>query len=214
VFLLAAVAAALALYWRTQTPAPPVPDPSPPPPTENRPTAAQAPSPTRAQEPPGTTAQPPSPAPVATDARAVAAALPAPRPEAGAAAQTEPDEEAALLERTELDADKKVIGEEPEARVTRSESRNHPVEAPVVSVKIVTRPEGAVIRLKERVFGRAPMNLRFRPGVPFDLSFVKTGYVTKTKRFTFAKRKNQSVTVVLAKRPEKKKSFFRRLFGG
>ena len=85
---------------------------------------------------------------------------------------------------------------------------------PVVSVHISTRPEGAVIRLKDRVFGRAPMNLRFRPGVPFELSFVKSGYVTSTRRFTFAKRKNQSVTVQLARRPVKKKSFFQRLFGG
>jgi hypothetical protein len=81
-----------------------------------------------------------------------------------------------------------------------------------VSVLISTRPEGAVIRLKDRVFGKAPMNLRFRPGVPFDLSFVKSGYVTRTKRMTF-KRTDHAVTVHLAKKPEKKKSLLQRIFG-
>jgi hypothetical protein len=123
------------------------------------------------------------------------------------------DEEEALLEKTEKDADKKIIGEELPPRPSRSDARARPVEPQVVSVYTATRPVGAVIRLRDQVFGRAPMNLRFRPGVPFDLSFVKTGYVTRTKRFTFSKRKNQTVTVTLARRPEKK-SFFRRLFGG
>jgi serine/threonine protein kinase len=204
VVLLLGAAAAVLAYWQTRAPAPPLPAASPPGPNraELPPTPATAPPPAAAR------------APLATDGARATAALPAAQPEAGAAAPTEPDEEAALLEHTEPDADKKVIDEEPEARVTRTGTHSRPVETPIVSVKIVTRPEGAVVRLKERVFGRAPMSLRFRPGVPFELSFVKTGYVTRTRRFTFANRKNQSVTVVLEKRPEKKKSFFRRLFGG
>jgi eukaryotic-like serine/threonine-protein kinase len=158
----------------------------------------------------------PTPAPVARTQPPAAAPAPPSLPEAGATASApaEPaDEEEALLKKTEKDPEKTVIGEEPPSRPPRPDARPRPAEAQVVSVYIATHPVGAVIRLRDRVFGRAPMNLRFRPGVPFDLSFVKTGYVTRTKRFTFSKRKNQTVTVTLARRPEKK-SFLRRLFGG
>jgi hypothetical protein len=162
-------------------------------------------------------------APPPPDAEALAGA-PAPVPAApadasAAVAETEEEEEA-LLKRRDPDAEKEVIVDDtPAVRhpARPSSTGSKPTEPPPVvsvSVLISTVPQGAVIRMKNRVFGRAPMNLRFRPGVPFDLSFVKSGYVTRTRRFTFANKKNQTVKVTLARRPEKKKGFFRRLFGG
>jgi serine/threonine protein kinase len=238
VLLVAGLAAAGLVYVQTRGPEPPL-VPAPP-----SPAPSVSPEPRPAPPPPKTALAAADAARTVTarpdSAPTVAVTPPPPPPEETApvkddkddeeptAAEAAEDEEA-LLKHTEPDAEKKVIGDDtpaappppprPPRPGTRAEARPEPSkpkppEIPVVSVHIATRPVGAVIRLKDRVFGRAPMNLRFRPGVPFDLSFVKTGYVTKTRRFTFAKRKNQAVTVTLEKRPEKKKSFFRRLFGG
>jgi hypothetical protein len=80
-------------------------------------------------------------------------------------------------------------------------------------VRITSRPDGAVVKLGNRVFGRAPLNLRFNPGVTYELSFVKSGYVTARKRFTVSTRPNQQLSVTLKKKPVKRKSFFQRLFG-
>ena len=72
--------------------------------------------------------------------------------------------------------------------------------------------------LGKRVFGRAPMNLHFRPGITFELTFVKKGYLPATKRFTATGRANQTVRVTLKKKPAPapapRKSLFRRIFGG
>jgi hypothetical protein len=88
------------------------------------------------------------------------------------------------------------------------------------SVRIESKPDGAVIKLGSRVFGRAPMNLRFRPGVTYELTFVKQGYESTRRRFTASARKGQRVTVSLKKRSAsapasgKRKGFFQRLLGG
>jgi hypothetical protein len=57
------------------------------------------------------------------------------------------------------------------------------------------------------------MNLRFRPGIIFELTFVKKGYWPATKRFTATGKKDQTVRVTLRKKPVPKKSLFRRIFG-
>ena len=91
-----------------------------------------------------------------------------------------------------------------------------PSPAPVVaSVKIVSRPSGAVVKMNKRVFGRAPMNLRFRAGQSYELHFVKQGYVPTTKRVLVSQRKNQTLTVALRKKPpaKKKRNFIQRVFG-
>ena len=87
---------------------------------------------------------------------------------------------------------------------TRSES---------VSVYIESQPHGAVIKLKNRVFGRSPLKLRFRPGIMYELTFVKKGYQYTSKRFTVTGRKNQKVRVTLKKKPTPKKSLLQRIFG-
>lgn len=75
-----------------------------------------------------------------------------------------------------------------------------------------------MVRLKDRVFGRSPLNLRFRPGITYQLTFVKKGYQSATKLFTVTGRKNQKVTITLKQKPQPrqapKKSLFRRIFGG
>jgi hypothetical protein len=88
-----------------------------------------------------------------------------------------------------------------------------------VSVRITSSPEGAVVKVGKRVFGRAPISLRFRPGTSYDVTFVKRGYQNLTKRIAVTSRANQSVKAVLrpgkpAKpKPAAKKGFFHRLFG-
>jgi len=71
-----------------------------------------------------------------------------------------------------------------------------------------------VIKLKNRVFGRSPLKLRFRPGIMYELTFVKKGYQNTSKRFTVTGRKNQKVRVTLKKKSATKKSLLQRIFGG
>jgi hypothetical protein len=80
-------------------------------------------------------------------------------------------------------------------------------------VRIESRPDGAVVKLGSRVFGRAPLTLRFNPGVTYELVFVKSGYVTSRKRFNVSTRGGQKVTATLKKKPQRRRSFFERLFG-
>jgi serine/threonine protein kinase len=83
------------------------------------------------------------------------------------------------------------------------------------SIRIDSRPDGAVVKLGPRVLGRAPINLRFRPGMSYELTFVKSGYQSTKKRFTASGRKGQLVNANLKKRPtsRKRRNFFQRLLG-
>ena len=98
----------------------------------------------------------------------------------------------------------------------RSEKKSaiaKPSTAPV-SVHVASTPKGAVVKLGKRVFGRAPMNLRFRPGITFELTFVKKGYEPATKRFTPTAQKKQTIKAVLKRKaPVPKKSILERIFG-
>ncbi|MGA7744419.1 MAG: serine/threonine-protein kinase [Polyangia bacterium] len=130
------------------------------------------------------------------------------------------DEEEALLKHSEPASSDQILGEAegevpakpPGARHgERAKSERALPES--VSVHIESRPQGAVVKLKERVFGRSPLNLRFRPGITYQLTFVKKGYETVSRRFTVSGRKNQKVIIALKKKPAPKKSFFRRILG-
>ena len=81
------------------------------------------------------------------------------------------------------------------------------------SIRVDSRPDGAVVKLGPRVLGRAPINLRFKPGGTYELTFVKSGYQSAKKRFTASGRKGQRVSASLKKRPAKRRNFFQRLFG-
>jgi serine/threonine-protein kinase len=194
--------------------APPSSAPSPPP--------APAPPPP-AQAPPLPSSAPPTPAKPAEipgkDAQVAESEEIRPPPQAP---QTE-DEEEILLEHSEPAAPDQVLGEaegEGPAKppATKRDERAKPERTlpDNVSVHIESRPHGAVVKLKDRVFGRSPLNLRFRPGIAYQLTFVKKGYQSASKRFTVTGRKNQRVTISLNRkpgaRPAPKKSLFRRIF--
>ncbi len=147
-----------------------------------------------------------------------AAALPAApaKPAVGATAETKDDEEEeALLKNAEPANSDRVIDEDEgiPGRGKQVAAKASAPAATAISVYVVSTPEGAVVSLGKRVFGRAPLNLRFRPGITFELKFVKKGYLPATRRFVVKDRKNQSVKVVLKKKPEPKKSLFHRIFG-
>jgi serine/threonine protein kinase len=126
-----------------------------------------------------------------------------------------PEEEEDLLKNAEPESSDRVVGEDdavvkPKARPATPKGQIPP-EA--VSVRIVSSPEGAVVSIGKRVFGRAPLNRRFRPGITYELTFVKKGYLNASKRFAVTKRPNQSVKATLRKKPVPKRSIFRRIFG-
>jgi serine/threonine protein kinase len=160
------------------------------------------------------------PAPLAVDATpATSDTTPAEgshKPVPPAVAQEDEDD---LLKNAEPESSDLVIGED--EGIKQHKPRKPPAvgsEPPAaVSVHIQSTPEGAVVSLGRRVFGRAPINLRFRPGISYELTFVKKGYQSTTRRFTVTGRPNQSVKAVLkqktAPKPAPKKSLFRRIFG-
>ena len=130
------------------------------------------------------------------------------------------DEEEALLKHSEPAASDQILGEaegegpaNPAAAKHGERAKPERTLPDSVSVHIESRPQGAVVKLKDRVFGRSPLNLRFRPGIAYELAFVKKGYQSASKRFTVTGRKNQKVTITLKKKPASKKSLIRRLFG-
>jgi hypothetical protein len=199
--------------------APPASAPSPPTP----PRSAPGPPPP-AQTPPLPSLAPPAPAKPAEipgkDAQVAESEEIRPPPRA----QPTEDEEEILLEHSEPSASDQVLGEAegegPAAPPTaRLGGRAKPERTlpDNVSVHIESRPNGAVVKLRDRVFGRSPLNLRFRPGIAYQLTFVKKGYQSASKRFTVTGRKNQRVTITLNRkpgaRPSPKKSLFRRIFG-
>jgi serine/threonine protein kinase len=184
------------------------------------PTSAPALMP-KAEEPTPTQTPTPTPAPTIPVA-AVKAGLDAgtapsaAEPSTNTAASAEADEdEEKLLKQAEPDDAERVIGEDEGVAHRASAKPAKVVAVEPVSVRLVSVPEGAVISIGKRVFGRAPMNLRFRPGITFELTFVKKGYQPTSKRITVANRKNQSVKVALKKKPAPppKKSLLRRIFG-
>jgi serine/threonine protein kinase len=123
------------------------------------------------------------------------------------------EEEENLLRNAEPDDGKRVIGEDEGVRSEKKSAIAKPSTAPV-SVHVASTPKGAVVKLGKRVFGRAPMNLRFRPGITFELTFVKKGYEPATKRFTPTAQKKQTIKAVLKRKsPAPKKSILERIFG-
>jgi len=200
------------IWWAMKDDAPPVP-------VATRPTKTTAPVPKPEPEPE------PKEIEVETAAPEATAPVPDASPSADPAQPDAPDpdevDEANLLAQAEPDIGDKVIGDEPDEASSEAKPKAQSQKAgksraeqpTVVSVKVSTTPAGAVIRLKNRIFGRAPMSLRFRAGITYELEFVKAGYVTAKKRVTVTKRKQQTVRVTLKKKAAQKKGFFQRLFG-
>jgi hypothetical protein len=164
-----------------------------------------------------------APAPVnaidAGTARVVSPVDSQPPESEGAAPPAEEEED--LLKNAEPESSDRVIGEDD--AVAKAKKKLAPpkegIPPEAVSVHIVSVPEGAVVSIGKRVFGRAPLHLRFRPGITYELNFVKKGYKKTTKRLFVSKRAKQTVKVALRKKkssrlPAPKKSLLRRIFGG
>ena len=49
----------------------------------------------------------------------------------------------------------------------------------------------------DRVFGQTPILLRFKTGILFELTFVKSGYVTTKKLHLVSPRQGQKITAQL-----------------
>lgn len=157
------------------------------------------------------------------DAAPLAAVVDAGAPSADSDVDPEENEDL-LLAHAEADIDQKVIGDEPDdvadvpAKPKAPAAPHKPAAKPpttmVVSVRIFSRPAGAVVKLRQRVFGRAPLSLRFKAGMSYELSFVKAGYVPLKKKLVVSRKKNQSLTVTLRRHTAKtKKNFIQRMFG-
>jgi hypothetical protein len=75
---------------------------------------------------------------------------------------------------------------------------------------ISSTPDGAVVRINKRVLGRTPINLRFKTGNDYQLTFVKNGYVTATKSVAVRGSHDGKFAVSLKKQPaSSSRSFFR-----
>ena len=69
-----------------------------------------------------------------------------------------------------------------------------------VSVRFVSEPAGAQVRVEKRAFGATPINVRVRPNLTYDVEFDLAGYEATHKRVFVAQRKNQSVQISLKRR--------------
>jgi serine/threonine protein kinase len=158
----------------------------------------------------------------AAEVEAVAAAL----------ADDEPDEEA-LLRDAVPNAEEAVIGAngaEPAPKAAEAASKHNPMAdakpahpaapagapkpkaAPVIKetaiLHITTRPVGAIVRTKGQVLGRTPINLHFRTGNTYELTFVKKGYLPANRRVAVTNAKDKKLALALRKRPRLRKRVF------
>ncbi|HVX93313.1 MAG TPA: serine/threonine-protein kinase [Polyangia bacterium] len=72
-----------------------------------------------------------------------------------------------------------------------------------------TTPVGAIVRTKGQVLGRTPINLHFRTGNTYELTFVKSGYQPASRMVAVSNAKDKTLALSLKKRPtQKKRSIF------
>ena len=78
-----------------------------------------------------------------------------------------------------------------------------PAAAPyiTISLHITSEPVGAVVRIKRRVLGRTPINLRFKTDNTYELTFVKDGYTPAKKQVTVRGTHDGKLAVSLKKKP-------------
>jgi serine/threonine protein kinase len=172
-------------------------------------------------------------APTADDAAAANAQPDAQGAAVGAVAADDDQDEEALLKKAVPNAEHAVIGAEgaePEDKPaeTKREPSSEPKAGrpapagakpkappvrPTAILHITTSPVGAVVKTKAQVLGRTPINLHFRTGVIYELTFVKAGYVTASRRVGVIGTKDKKVAVALKKKRAaatgRKHSFFK-----
>jgi serine/threonine-protein kinase len=140
----------------------------------------------------------------------------------------DPDEEA-LLKNAVPNAEQAVIGadgaepakgegerrdeDEPAARPAKG---GRPSPAPKAKaathetaiLHLRTTPVGAIVRTKGQVLGRTPINLHFRTGNIYELTFVKTGYQPASRLVAVKSTKDKTLALALKKRSAPKRRFF------
>jgi serine/threonine protein kinase len=183
--------------------------------------------------------QPKAPAPTPEPAKPAVALAPAATPDAApvtvahadaatteapvaASSDDDPDEEA-LLRDAVPHAEEAVIGahgaeDKPAAAEAESEEGEKPAHAhahpkpkarETAILHITTKPVGAIVRTSGQVLGRTPINLHFRTGNVYELTFVKTGFEPATRRVAVSSPKDKKVALELKKRPApRKRTFF------
>jgi hypothetical protein len=213
--------------------------PAAPTPTATAPVAAvrpdaESPAPNAAPTPAPTVAAKPDAS--GTTAAPVAAGKDAEPPEPKTAVAEDDDtNEEELLKKAVPNAEQAVIGAngaepaktEPEApdekrapakTAAGKPSRPAPAFKPkppaheTAILHLKTTPVGAVVRTKGQVLGRTPINLHFRTGNTYELTFVKSGYQPASRLVAVVSSKDKTLALALKKRPAAKKpvshSFF------
>ncbi|HVZ73912.1 MAG TPA: protein kinase [Polyangia bacterium] len=139
-------------------------------------------------------------------------------------------EEEELLKKAVPNAEQAVIGAdgaepekaaEPPKREPTSETKGGakaaakakaPPKPATAILHITTTPVGAVVRTKGQVLGRSPINLHFRAGLTYELTFVKAGFEPVSRRVAVIGTKDRKVAVALKKKKPapaaRKRSFF------
>jgi hypothetical protein len=137
------------------------------------------------------------------------------------AARDDDADEEALLRDAVPNAENAVIGEDdaegqpakPAAGKTGAAAKARPAaksaKAETALVRVTSAPKGAIVRTKARVLGRTPINLHFKTDNTYELTLIKQGYVSATRRVAITNTKEKKVAVTLKKRPAAKRSFFK-----
>jgi hypothetical protein len=156
-----------------------------------------------------------------------------PEPKTAVAEDDEPNEEE-LLKKAVPNAEQAVIGAngaEPAPAPSKSEpEEREPVKRPPVKIAagkpvrpppppkpkppvhetailhLKTTPVGAIVRTKGQVLGRTPINLHFRTGNTYELTFVKSGYQPASRLVAVVNAKDKTLALALKKRPAPKKA--------
>jgi serine/threonine-protein kinase len=96
------------------------------------------------------------------------------------------------------------------AKAARPAAKAKPAPAHATAVlHLRTTPVGAVVRTKGQVLGRTPINLHFRTGNTYELTFFKSGYQPQSRMVAVTNVKDKTLALSLKKRPApKKRSIF------
>jgi serine/threonine protein kinase len=92
-----------------------------------------------------------------------------------------------------------------------SAAKPKPIVHATAILHLKTTPVGAIVRTKGQVLGRTPINLHFRTGNTYELTFVKSGYQPASRLVAVVNARDKTLALALKKRPvpgAKKHSFF------
>jgi serine/threonine-protein kinase len=94
----------------------------------------------------------------------------------------------------------KVAGAKP-SRPAPPPPKPKPPVHPTAILHLKTTPVGAIVRTKGQVLGRTPINLHFRTGNTYELTFVKSGYVPASRLVAVVNARDKTLALALKKRP-------------